>query len=263
MKHWLTAFACALVQIPFGVAAIAQQGERVFASDAPAVTYGRYVRLEAGGAISATDSGDWLPPGQSDPQVFFDLDGEDRAMGSAAVGFDWMNGWRGEVALSHFASEDVAGDWSRTEPPTPGPHASVDTAVASTAIMGNVYYLPLQASGRNGKFQPFLTAGLGLSMNHMDDWTRTNPDATQEVREFEGRTNPSLAWSVGAGASWQVTPTGSRPVLLEASYRYYDLGSAQGGATPLEGSGTSEPRQPLTVDTNAHVLAIGVRIPLR
>ncbi|NNU80041.1 outer membrane beta-barrel protein [Halovulum dunhuangense] len=239
----------------------AQSGQGVFGIDAPAVTYGRYARFDLGAGFSATDSGDWLPPGASDPRVFFALDGENGIAGTAAIGFDWMNGWRAEAALTHVGKETVGGDWSRTEPATPGPHASVEADISSTALMGNVYYLPFQRPGRNAKFQPFVTAGLGLSMNSMDDWTRTNPSATDPVRSFEGASHIDLAWSVGLGASMQISATGKRPILLEASYRYYDLGAARGSATPLDGG--NAPRDPLSVDRESHVLAIGLRIPLR
>lgn len=129
--------------------------------------------------------------------------------------------------------------------------------------MGNVYYAPLEARGSNSVFQPFIVGGLGLAQNSVDDWTRSNPLSTRPFRTFSGATTTSLAWSIGVGASYQVTRPGKWPVLIEASWRYYDLGSAEGGAVPLPGNGSEEPLQPLTFDVEQSVIAIGVRIPLQ
>jgi len=136
-------------------------------------------------------------------------------------------------------------------------------SVKTTALLGTVFYAPLEARGSNAVLQPFLSAGLGLAQNKVGDWTRVNPGATQPSRTFAGDTSSSLAWSVGAGLSYQVTKPGKWPVILEASVRYYDFGSASGGATPLAGSGASQPVQPLTFDHSQSVVSIGVRIPLR
>jgi opacity protein-like surface antigen len=133
--------------------------------------------------------------------------------------------------------------------------------------MGNVFYAPLEARGSNAIFQPFLVAGIGLARNKVGEWTRTknldNPTYdTNTVRTYEGATTTSLAWSVGIGASLQVTRPGRwPPVIIEVALRHYDFGSASGGSQPI-GSG-SEPRQPFTFDNEAQVVTLGVRIPLR
>lgn len=242
--------------------AIAQDGESLFGIDAPAVTYGPYVRAELGFDRAMVDDGFWESPGASDPIVLFDLDSEDAGFGALGVGFDWMNGFRGELALSAFGRKDVSGPWFATIPATPGPHASVSTSVNSTALMGNVFYAPLERQGRISRFNPYVTAGVGIAWNDMSTWTRTNPDAVQPERSFEGATNTDLAWSVGIGGSWQINRPGSRLILIDASIRYFDLGDAQGGAQPLPGSGNSTPRQPLTFGAKSTVVSIGIRIPL-
>jgi opacity protein-like surface antigen len=240
----------------------AQSNESLFGVDSPGVTFGPYVRAGLGFDYSMTDNGFWESPGASDPLVLFDLDSDNAAFGTVGYGYDWMNGFRGDVSLSFFGKKDVAGPWSATIPATPGPHASVSTSVSSTALMGTVYYAPLERQGKITKFNPFVSAGLGFAHNDMSTWTRTNPASGQPVRSFEGNSSTELAWSVGVGASWQINRPGKRVLLLDAGVQYFDLGNAQGGAQPLPGSGSSTPRQPLTVGMESTVISIGVRMPL-
>jgi hypothetical protein len=55
---------------------------------------------------------------------------------------------------------------------------------------------------------------------------------------------------------------GSGPVKLEVAWRYYDLGSVNGSAIPLDGSGSSSPREPLNFDLTNQVFSLGLRFPL-
>lgn len=241
----------------------AQSGESLFGVESLGLTYGPYVRAELGYDLSLAGNGFWDPPGADDPRVFFDLDGNDAGFGSVAAGFDWMNGTRADVSLSYFTANEIAGDWSRTEPSTPGPHASMSARVSTVALMGNVFYSPLEARGRQATFNPYLTAGIGVAINDMADWTRINEDnEVRPTRTFRGATNTDLAWSIGVGASWRTEAFGSREVLIDAGVRYYDLGQAVGGATPLPGDGEGGPRTPLTIDMESVVFSVGVRVPL-
>ena len=208
------------------------------------------------------DDGFWESPGPDDPLVKFDLDSDNAAFGSVGVGYDWMNGYRGDVSLSFFGDKDVAGPWSVTVPPTPGPHASMAASIGSLAVLGQVYYAPWDRAGNNPKFSPYVSAGLGFARNEMSTWTRTNTEADKPERSFEGNTETDFAWSVGVGVSWQIQRPGRRVVLLDAGVQYFDLGEAKGGRQPLPGSGNSMPRQPLTVGLEATVASVSVRIPL-
>ncbi|WP_411892561.1 hypothetical protein [Yoonia sp. SDW83-1] len=60
-----------------------------------------------------------------------------------------------------------------------------------------------------------------------------------------------------------MTKPGQYPIIVEMTWRYYNLGTAEGGRQPVAGSGSSEPVQPLTFDVESHVISIGVRIPLQ
>lgn len=222
---------------------------------------GRYVRLELGAALGSAGDANWLPPGYpADPQVFFDLDLDTTAMAAVGIGRDYGNGWRGEVSLNLFGKSSFDGPWSYTVPDTVGPHADVEGSVRSIALMANGY----RDFDSGGKITPFVTVGLGVARNTLSDWTRINADAGRTRRSFEGDSDTGLAWSVGAGLSWDVGPVlGSAPAKLDVTWRYFDLGSVTGGTEPLPGSGAGgNPVEALNFDVNDHVLALGLRIPL-
>ncbi|SNR25512.1 outer membrane protein [Puniceibacterium sediminis] len=198
----------------------------------PASAAGPYVRGALGKARSEAQNAYWEPPGfPGDPRVHFNMDVDDASFVEAAIGYDFANGFRGDLAFSGFGEADFDGDWSHTNPTTPGPHADMSGSIKSRAMMLNGYFEPLAYMGRHESFQPFLTAGIGMARNEMSDWTRTNATSTPVSRTFEGDTNTGFAWSVGFGVSAELN-TGGRPVFLEASYRYFDLGTASGSIRP-------------------------------
>lgn len=244
--------------------------------DVASVTYGPYVRAELGYAFNDADNGFWESPGPADPRVFFDLDADNGAMAVLALGFDWQNGWRADLSLTRVFSADLSGPCSGASDGSPcdispalDNHADIESAsISSTALMANVFYAPREAAGSNSRFQPFVVGGIGAARNSVGDWTRENSSGGESgriTRVFEGDTSTDFAWSLGFGAAWQVTRPGQRPVIVEASWRYYDFGSASGGTTPLPipDNGNSEPRTPLTFDARSSVVSVGVRIPLQ
>jgi opacity protein-like surface antigen len=221
-----------------------------------------YLRFSIGMGSASYSNGKWHPPGTGDPDVFFDLNGQKPMVGSIALGGTMAPGVRGELALTTTNRQTVTGTWTHTVPTVAGPHADITNAnVRSTALMANAVYAPMEITQPGARVQPFILGGLGLSANKVGDWTRTNAAATQPVRTFEGRTSVSLAWTVGLGASIDVSRSGSKPVFLEATVQYIDFGTAKGGGTPLPGSGTSVPITPLQFKHSAAVASLGLRIP--
>lgn len=218
------------------------------------------MRLELVAAVGSPGDASWLPPGYpSDPQVFFDLDLDTAAMAAIGIGRDYGSGWRGEVSLNIFGKSAYEGPWSYAVPEDPGPHADMEGSVRSFAVMANGY----RDFASGGKMTPFVTFGLGVARNTMGEWTRINPDAGRERRTFEGGSDTGLAWSVGAGLSWDVGPVlGSAPAKLDLTWRYFDLGSVTGGTTAVEGGGDDNPVEALNFDVNTHVVGLGLRIPM-
>lgn len=245
--------------------AAAQDSASIFGETSASVTYGPYARLEFGGAQSSLDGAYWLPPGGSDPRINFNASGDNTGLGLLAFGYDWQNGFRAEVAVFGTGTGGLTAPCeSASDGSSCSLHADIsDASVSTRGAMLNLFYAPLEARGSNDRFQPFLVAGLGFAHNDVGDWTRTNPTSDRPVRVFEGDSTSDLAWSVGIGASFQITDPGEWPIILEVSWRHYDFGSASGSSMAVPGNGNSEPRQPFTFDTNYQAFALGVRIPLQ
>jgi len=265
MKQQFTAI-CTAISLIAGIClataspVVAQDEKSLFGIDTGSVTYGRYFKAELGMAVPAFDSGNWHPPGPSDPQVFFDLSNENAAYGSIAMGYDWQNGYRGDVSLSMFGGVTSQGPWSYTVPTIAGPHASVSAKTSTIALMATGYYSPLEHKGNNRRVQPYLSVGVGLASNNMGDWTRVEPIGSTS-RAFEGKSSIDLAWSVGFGVAFEKKrEKGKTPLLLEVGYRYFDLGTAKGGTTPI--SSGRAPIEAFNFNNRQHVFSIGLRIPL-
>ena len=250
--------------------ALAQSGDVKFGQNVASVTYGPYVRLELGSARHDLSDAYWLPPGGSDPQVNFDAipDDDVNGFGAAAIGYDWQNGFRADVSLFSTGDIGITAPCSSASNGTPcNTHSDItDATLNSTGIMGNLFYAPMEARGSYSVFQPFFVAGLGIARNEVGQWTRTkNPFnetlGTAHVRTFETTASTHLAWSLGVGASLQLTRPGEWPVVFEAAYRYYDYGTGSGGEDPI-GSGRPA-RQGFTVDHADHVISLGIRVPLQ
>lgn len=244
----------------------AQDVGRITGGRVASVTFGPYIRAELGAARVSPENGYWLSPGQSDPKVTFDLDGDTAGYGALAFGYDWQNGIRADVALIGDGRASTMGPCaSVSDASSCSLHADItDASVSTTALMVNLFYAPTEARGSHSVFSPFVVAGVGIASNSVSNWTRENTDGSdRDFRTFEGAKTSSAAWSIGIGAAWQVTRPGRRPVIVEVGWRYFDFGKAEGGATPLPGNGQSEPRQPLTFGVTDQIISLGVRIPLQ
>jgi hypothetical protein len=238
-------------------------GTTLFGRTSASVTFGPYLRFEVGRAGTDLANGNWLPPGASDPRVFFDIGDDDSTFAGAAVGFDWMNGFRADLGVISLGEVDAIGPWSYTIPNDPGPHADITNArVRTTALMGSVFYSPLEQRGVNSRIQPYFVAGLGFANNRMSEWTRFRASASTPVRTFQGNSSIDLAYSLGVGVAVQVTRPGQHPVIMDLSWRYYDFGTAKGGTASVVGAGGT-PREAYNVDRRDSVISLGVRIPLR
>ncbi len=238
-------------------------GRSLIGRTSASVTYGPYVRFEAGRTHVSLADPNWLPPGPSDPRVFFDFASQDRGLVGFAYGYDWMNGFRADVGLISAGKVNATGPWSYTLPADPGPHADITAATVGTrALMGSVFYAPLEQKGVNSRVQPYLVAGIGLAQNRMSAWTRVNPAAPTPSRTFAGNTRIDLAYSVGLGVAFQLTPPGKHPVMLDLAWRYYDFGTAKGSSQVLSGAGGT-PREALNVRRRDSVFSLSLRVPLK
>lgn len=257
--------AALTVAILVATPAAPQDGESLFGVESASVTYGPYVRLDLGGVRPDPGDAYWDPAGADDPRISFDASADDAVFGAVGLGFDWQNGIRADVSYFATGTSDMTAPCaSASDGSSCSTHASItDASVSTHGLMASVYYAPLEAQGSGATFQPFVVAGIGVARNEVGDWTRENPTSGRPVRTYEGDTSSGFAWSVGIGASYQVTEPGRWPVIVEAAWRYYDFGEASGGSTPLPGFGGSEPRQPFSFENTSQVVTFGIRVPLQ
>lgn len=218
---------------------------------------GTYLRLDAGLLQSAYGDPYWDPAGEDDPRVFFDFADGQGPYVAVALGRDFGRGLHGELGVHLFGRTDAAGDWLETDPVTPGPHADIDASVQTFALMATGYFYPLAASSPSSRVQPWLSAGGGIALNNVGDWTRSNPAATVPVRTYAGDTTTDFAWSAGVGLDIGADDFfGGRPSWITVGYRYFDLGTASGGDQSDDGG--QAPRTPLTFDLTQGVFSVGV-----
>ena len=172
------------------------------------------------------------------------------AVGGIAVGRPIGNGLRLEAELRY---RDIDIDGSYRAGPTGGrsnEQFSVRGNLRSTTLMVNALYdLPVA-----GAFKPYLKAGIGAAHNvgNADiniTPTFANMGLPADLRSvFPEGSNTSLAYAVGAGVGYAITPR----MTLDLGYQYIHLGRAKTG---IDGNGDV-----LSFDEPAlHELTLGVR----
>lgn len=217
-----------------------------------------YVRGEIGGAKLSTRRGTWIGPGRSDPQIFHRLTKPTVLFGGFAVGAEVWRGVRLEAGYFHLFRTRVNGRWIFTVPATAGPHANMQSRVRSNMFMANAYIHPLALAGVNWPVQPFIGGGIGVALNSMDVWTRTNPASRRPIRRFERGYKTELAWNIAAGVSLDMQRIIGFPLTVDLTYRYVDAGDVRGSRAPYDTGNI--PRLPFTFPIRAHVFTVGARM---
>lgn len=160
-------------------------------------------------------------------------------------------GFRADLTLGYRAESDLTG----AKLDTPGVHfpGTFSTKVSTLTAMANLYY----DFGKIHNVVPYVGVGLGLARHSMDD-VSFSLIAGSPVNNLQGDDQTNFAWSVMAGAAFQV----SHRMVLDLGYRYIDMGevSSQRGdmCTTCVGTGSQDR---LTVDDlTAHEFKVGLRI---
>jgi opacity protein-like surface antigen len=221
-----------------------------------------YVRGQVGGAWFAGGHGDWTGPGPGDPSVTESLSTPASFTGGGAIGVQLMPGIRTDLSFDYLGQFNVNG--TPIAPNGGVGHASMTSTTTTGLVMGNLYVEPFRLMNINTGFvQPFLTGGVGMSINDFGDWSRINPAAPgggPVVRTFSGASPTNLAWTAGAGLTFDVSSLFHRALYLDLTYRYVDAGRVTGGSTPISDRGNS-PRQPFNYEMTANVGTVGLRLP--
>jgi len=159
-----------------------------------------------------------------------------------AFGFRGTQGIDGEPAIYEGS---IVGDPTGTPTPTPIDDP-LHTDLQTYTMMFNVY----KDLGLYRGFVPYIGAGIGVAYHRVGEVSFTeNPALTNTI---EGNNDISFAWSLMAGAAYQV----SDRAVLDVGYRYMDLGKAESGRA--DNAGFVNPAVKLD-DITAHEIKIGLR----
>ena len=227
---------------------------------------GWFAHGELGVVNLGPDEGYWWGPGgpPADPRITFSLNDPYSFTGAGGVGYDWGNGVRVDAMAGLVGSLQVDGTFKSASDGTTVGHASdIHAPVSALSLFGNLYVEPLRLAGHDSSIQPFLTGGVGVALVTMGEWNRNapSPPATHPARSWSGNSQTNLAWTLGAGVSIALEDLVGGAGFLDLTYRYADLGQAQGGAVST-GAGASSPTEPYNFRLATHAVTVGLRVPL-
>ena len=167
--------------------------------------------------------------------------------GSSGFRFEGVVGYRSKRKI-----DGVPGEFTLTnifagvpQPPTDF-EDPIHTSLTTYTAMLNVY----RDLGKWGRFVPYVGAGIGLAYHKLDEvYFTENPFLTNRI---EGNNEIAFAWSLMAGAAYQLTDR----AILYVGYRYMDFGSVSSGR--IDSGGFANP--PVDIeDITAHEIKVGMR----
>lgn len=198
---------------------------------------GFYARADIGLSIPRDLDGNWLEP--NDGGIGGDL--KNGALAGAGIGYRFAFGLRTDAAVSYRPHFDLSSEAADRF----GNAGTAKSDVSALTVMLNVYYdLPLE-----GRFTPFVGAGLGFARNRIGSVDYTLNGAFLDVES--GHTETNFAWALMAGGSYAVTDR----IALEVGYRYLDAGELKtSGSLAFGGSVPA-----LTSDLRSHEVMASLR----
>jgi opacity protein-like surface antigen len=225
-------------------------------ASAQGLSSGFYVRGEVGAgfgrAVTFTDAN----PGAANCDLCsFSLPAtvNDSVLVGGGIGYRFSPLLRADVTVDDLPSFRVSG--TSTQPGNP----SGSAPFSSVVIMANGY---LDLNGFDpaafGRWQPFVTAGVGVARNDAGTFSGTftsGPLSGVPLSE-SGAERTTFAWGVGAGIGYAITPH----VTLDVAYKYLDLGELRSGTVV---SVAGAPLPPVTAsrstDFGVHTLLVDLR----
>lgn len=212
-----------------------------------------YVRGEVGGTWQNSDSASWTTPGGTFQDMQLDTSGS--ASVGAAVGGYFVPNIRGDLSytfLGHFDLDSCKLTAGNSDCGTSRNTGSLN----SHLFMTNLFLeAPQSFAVGSAMVTPFVTAGLGAAVHDFGTWFHEPSN-----RYFHGKTSADFAWTVGAGATVDVSSAMKRPAKVDITWRYTDAGNAEGSSQPLDNG--SPATAAYNVDVKAHSVFVGLRIPL-
>lgn len=179
-----------------------------------------------------------------------------------AVGYQFANEnyqpVRAELAFQYYGKQNenmdfsptVSGYWHNQSNNTfslPSV-SSLYTKTKANTLMVNVYYdIPLSTG-----ISTYLMAGAGAAFISNDVYWKTNV-AGQALDAGASKNVTNLAWSAGAGISWNINEN----ISLDTGYVYTDAGSAENKIVARNGINTATAYT--NTDVKLHLLFAGIR----
>jgi len=149
------------------------------------------------------------------------------AGGGLAFGFDWRRYGapvRTEIEYDHMIRFDYD---SRPAFKDRLPSAGFSDNLNTTTVMLNTYY---DFNVGYSWWRPYAGFGVGYARNLSENaWNDFSVADGTDSKRLEKFTTHSLAWSLTAGASLDLTENW----FTEAGYRFIDVGKAENGFTPV------------------------------
>ncbi len=164
-------------------------------------------------------------------------------------------GFRADFTLGYRSEQDVSG--YKTD--RPGFHfpGDLSSKISTLTAMANVYY----DFGLFRNIVPYVGVGIGVAHHDLSDISfslvNTATLAPAPSNNLSGSTETNFAWSLMAGAAYQI----SERAVLDVGYRYINLGdvSSQRGHICSTSCGTGSNDQFSTDDITAHEFKVGLR----
>lgn len=138
------------------------------------------------------------------------------------------------------------------------PKAQAQTTVLtsktdSMALFANTYVdLQYFVSDYLIGYNPYLTAGFGVSRNHMDYMDSFTP-GSGSAGQIKGNADYKMAWQMGGGISWDL----NKKTQLDLGVKHYDFGSIHSSVNDTIQAG--DLRTPVVLDLRSLQFQLGLR----
>ncbi len=226
----------------------------LFASPAAAqssLPAGLYVRADIGGAFEQNVTFRDTNPNAANCDLCGDLfptsTGNSVLLGIGA-GYRLSAMFRADLTLDYLTPVKIHGHSTGAAPST----ASVD--FDSLIGLANGYFdLAGAFPDRFGRFQPFVSAGIGVARNHLG--TTTGVSTLIGPFTLDGASRTNFAWALGAGVGYALTPR----LTMDLAYKYLDSGEVRNGSTLTAGGTFFQLTPSKTGDLGIHTVTLGLR----
>lgn len=174
---------------------------------------------------------------------------KDAAVFGGGVGYKFNNWIRSDITLDYETKAKFRGDLPCIG--ACGGKSDNRTDISAWTLFWNGYVDLVNFHG----FVPYVGGGVGAARLKMHDLRYTDYPVVGNPTSgsYRGDTNWNFAWNVQAGFGFEISPN----LVLDANYRFVDLGDAKSANIPAAGGGKVKIK-----DVQAHEVRVGFRYML-